>query len=300
MAWFSWWRRSPSSPTTTTEGSRFVRRSGRRYVNEIPYVLPKDDSEMSRLDFQHFMLRQAARGNYVAPVRNPHDVLDVGCGTGRWAREVATHFPQANVMGIDILEPKTDTLATTGMGAELRPDNYIYLKANVLEGLSFPDASFDFVHQRLLLGALPAAQWPNDIRELLRVTRPGGWIELVECGVLEGSGPGGQAIVQWNIEMCERRGIDNLIAPKLADIARNVGMRQVQVRKIALPVGPYGGRIGQMAAADYITLMSTTRNLIVPMGIASQEAYDAALEQMRQDIANRRCTWTFYFTYGTR
>jgi ubiquinone/menaquinone biosynthesis C-methylase UbiE len=43
---------------------------------------------MNRLDFQHFILRQAFKGNYAAPIRNPARILDVGTGTGRWATEM--------------------------------------------------------------------------------------------------------------------------------------------------------------------------------------------------------------------
>src|SRR5579859_5576034 len=71
-------------------------------TDEIPYVLPTQDSEeMQRLDFQHFMLKYIIKGNYLAPIGNPQTVLDVGTGTGRWAIEMAQKFPQATVYSID-------------------------------------------------------------------------------------------------------------------------------------------------------------------------------------------------------
>ncbi|MBX5458845.1 MAG: hypothetical protein IRZ31_18280, partial [Thermogemmatispora sp.] len=36
----------------------------RRYLQEQPYLLPKDLGEVNRLDFQHYMFRAALRGNY--------------------------------------------------------------------------------------------------------------------------------------------------------------------------------------------------------------------------------------------
>jgi len=269
----------------------------------LPYVLPKDDSEMNRLDFQHYMLRYALKGNFAAPIAAsgaPRAILDVGCGTGRWAREMAQTFPDANVVGLDILPPRADTAADEGVAPDPRPQNYSYVQGNVLEGLPFADASFDFTHQRLLLGALPAARWPGDIQELMRVTRPGGWVELVECGVLEGGGPASENIVRWNIEMCDRRGIDNLIAAKLGRIAQEAGLANVRAQSVALPVGAYGGRVGAMAQADYYTLMSTTRAVIIPMGITSAEEYDTALAGMREDMAQRNCVWRFYVIFGQR
>lgn len=195
---------------------------------------------------------------------------------------------------------RADTAAEEGLGPDVRPPNYSYVQGNVLEGLPFADASFDFTHQRLLIGALPAARWPADIQELMRVTRPGGWVELVECGVLEGGGPASENIVRWNIEMCERRGIDNLIAAKLAGIAQGAGLANIHAQAVTLPVGAHGGRIGTMAQADYITLMTATRNVVVPMGIATAEEYDAAMAGMREDMERLQCSWRFYVIYGQR
>lgn len=43
-------------------------------------------------------------GLYKAPVENPHTarVLDLGTGTGIWAIEFATDYPDAEVIGLDL------------------------------------------------------------------------------------------------------------------------------------------------------------------------------------------------------
>jgi len=58
-------------------------------VARVPYILPKDLDETNGLDFQHALLRSFITGNYLAPFEQPRDILDVGCGTGRWAMELA-------------------------------------------------------------------------------------------------------------------------------------------------------------------------------------------------------------------
>jgi 2-polyprenyl-3-methyl-5-hydroxy-6-metoxy-1,4-benzoquinol methylase len=95
------------------EDRRFRQIGGRRYVRGSPYLLPKDDAEINRLDFQHYMLRFALRNNYLAPLGQPRDILDVGTGTGRWALEMALAFPGANVVGIDLVAPPVDAEAGT-------------------------------------------------------------------------------------------------------------------------------------------------------------------------------------------
>src|SRR5207244_184649 len=158
----------------------------------------------NRLDFQHYMLRYVLHGNYAATIGDVRDILDVGSGTGRWAAEMADLFPQARVVGVDITPPPAlENAATNRM-----PNNYSFMAANVLEGLPFPDASFDFVHQRLLYAAIPADRWQSAVNELVRVTRPGGWIELVEGGIVQNGGPAVNMLQAWIIEACRRRGID--------------------------------------------------------------------------------------------
>src|SRR5258708_892443 len=144
----------------------------RRYFFNLPYALPKDDLEAQRLDFQHHYLRAVLKGHYLVPLakRDVRQIVDVGCGTGRWCIEMAQAFPMAHVHGLDVDEPPP--------GALQAPPNYRFVQSNVLEHLPFADAWSDFTHQRLLVAAIPTAQWPQVVSELVRITRPGGWVEL--------------------------------------------------------------------------------------------------------------------------
>ncbi|WP_223258176.1 class I SAM-dependent methyltransferase [Thermogemmatispora tikiterensis] len=42
--------------------------------------------------------------------------------------------------------------------------------------MPFADGHFCYTHQRLLAATIPAQAWPGVVRELVRVTRPGGGI----------------------------------------------------------------------------------------------------------------------------
>src|SRR5260221_6576571 len=115
MRWFGWFRRrapaNDAQSRVVAEDRRFRLIGGRRYVRGSPYLLPKDDAEIHRLDFQHYMLHSALRSNYLAPIGQPRDILDVGTGTGRWALEMALAFPAANVVGVDLVAPPVDAEA---------------------------------------------------------------------------------------------------------------------------------------------------------------------------------------------
>ena len=298
MGWFGWLRRRRGAGVREDApvDAYFQSIGGRRYVVGTPYLLPKDDGEIDRLDFQHYMLRFALRGNYAAPVEDPHRILDVGTGTARWALEMAQYFPDADVIGVDLVEPPVDV----GTRPDIRPANYTFVAGNVLEGLPFADASFDLVHQRLLVGALPKVGWPQDVRELARVTRPGGWVELVEAAPVPDGGPALRDLSYWLITACERRGLDALIGPRVGDLLREAGLQGVNYHEARLPIGKYGGRLGVMSETNLIAFLTSIRGLAVMYGLTDERTYNAALEAARGEIARGRYEWPYFVTYGQR
>ncbi|WP_069802820.1 class I SAM-dependent methyltransferase [Thermogemmatispora onikobensis] len=219
----------------------------RRYLQEQPYLLPKDLGEVNRLDFQHYILRAALRGNYLAPLQQPRRILDVGCGTGQWAFELAQQFPQAEVVGLDLEQVK----ATTSP-----PPNYRFVQGDILQGLPFDNNSFDFVHQRLLFLAIPQAAWPTAVQELVRVTAPGGWVELVESSPapqdLTPSGPATQEFCRLGGALAALRGLDaeGIVLRSLAHYLEKAGLANVHYHPFDVPLGKWGGRLGSLMAMN--------------------------------------------------
>ncbi len=293
MRWFPFLRRKRDALEGDAKRGRLEARGDRLHLADAPYVLPADDQEINRLDFQHYMLRHTLRGNYAAPINNPRSILDVGCGTGRWAVEMASLYPHANVFGVDITPPEN----APGMAI---PENCAFTPGNILEGLKFPDGSFDFVHMRLLLFAIPEARWPDVVRELARVTRPGGWIELVETGPQQRGGPAMDQLVDWITQASVRRGVNPLLGPRIGDFLKMTGMANVVSRAVALPVGAYGGRVGRLAETDVFGVVGGVKGLVTSMGITSPEAYDNAMRQARADLATNQCVLPFYIAYAQR
>ena len=295
MSWFGFWRRKGSAVAHESSGGRLL--GGRRYAAGVPYLLPSDLGETNRLDFQHYMLRSALKGNYAAPLSRPQDILDVGAGTGRWAIEMARQFPGANVVGVDIAPPASDA----NESSEAHPDNYAFVQGNVLERLPFADNSFDFVHQRLLVAAIPAARWPSVVAELLRVTRPGGWVELLEAeSRLPNAGPGLQTSMRWASALAGRRGIDPASASQVGEYLRQAGAQQINTRTIALPVGERSGRLGAMAKADLLAGMSGLRGVVISMGLISEPDFEANQRQIEAELSSGRISWPFYIAYGQK
>lgn len=268
----------------------------RRHAASVPYVMPKDEQEVNRLDFQHFMLRYVLHGDYVAPIGSPTSILDVGCGTGRWPIEMAAQFPGANIIGLDLNDP--DEERKDGQQAK-RPENYAFVSGNVLEGLPFLDECFDFVHMRGLAAALPADRWQDVANELARVTRPGGWIEVVEDDFVYG-GPALDLLAEWAVDLCARRGIDFLLTRKIGAFLEQAALSRVSFRPIDMPIGPHGGRLGVMAQTDYLSAMGSLKAIISALDITTEQAYAGALHAAQHEIERGRYVWPLYVAFGQK
>ncbi len=290
--------RIPASPMW--QGFQFVR--GRRIVRGIPYLLPKDDEEIHRLDFQHFMLKAALGGLYRAPIQRPHAILDVATGTGRWAIEMAHAFPRATVTGLDLIPPPADDAATGTYAPGNRPANYVFQQGNMFAGLPFESGSFDFVHMRLVYAATPIDKWPTLVKELVRVCKPGGWIELVEGYVLIGAGPATTAIQNAALELSRRRTIDVTAGKAIGTLLRQGGLQGVQEREVHIPVGRQHGRLGGMAETDVLSVFKALGNAAVAGDIIDAEDFSRWFEQMTEELESPTSLtlWPVYQAYGRK
>jgi SAM-dependent methyltransferase len=299
-------RKRPSQAVVLDpEDARFTRRGGRRHLAALPYPLPKDLEEIGRLDFQHYILRTGFQGNYAAPLTNPTAILDVGTGSARWAMEIAANFPTAQVIGVDLVPPAVDERQVLGRGLDRRPDNYAFQVGNALEGLPFSDRSFDFVHMRLLITAIPRDRWTGVVSELARVTRPGGWVELAECGVVRDGGPGASGLWQSWIELCALRGVDFTIGHRVDEMLNAAGLAPVEQRSINFPFGSWGGRLGAASATDCLATAQALRAGVIGAGVRAEAVYDGLVAQAKQefDTSQRRGPYAylpFYLAYGQR
>jgi SAM-dependent methyltransferase len=100
-------------------------------------------------------------------------ILDAGCGTGEATWRLADAFPDATVLGVDILDPSLERARAKAarFGDRVRFEN-----RSIYE-LGLPADSFDLVACRHVLQSIPHAE--RVIAELVRVTRPGGRLHLV-------------------------------------------------------------------------------------------------------------------------
>src|SRR5260370_36053559 len=125
------------------------------------------DPFVFRGKFRELRLRTAT----LARMQPGEQVLDVGCGTGTLAMEVARRVRRAGrVAGVD---PGTEQIARARSKAA-RSHVPIEFQIGVIEQLPFPDQTFDVVLSTLMMHHLPGGLKRQGLAEIARVLKPGG------------------------------------------------------------------------------------------------------------------------------
>lgn len=266
--------------------------------DQIPFSPSKSAREVERLDGQHQALREVIAGNYVAPLAAPTAVLDIGCGTGRWAMEMAVEFPQAQVVGLDLIAPQPE--GSLGDGIDAIPANARFMQADATQPLPFSDASFDYVHLCMLYAVLPAANWGPLLGECRRVTRAGGWVESVEA--LPVSNPTEwvalATITLWFSELLRQRGADPLAALKMPSWFRACGLTNLGSLEVtAADEDDHEDAIRSAGALiDYI------RAPVIAAGISTAEQFETIAAQALTAVrySSKGSGFNTYVVYGQR
>ncbi|KAG8800376.1 hypothetical protein FRC16_003049, partial [Serendipita sp. 398] len=160
----------------------FLQEIDGRTINNLSdqYYLPSDDPEWTRLEKQHIAVVIGLGGLYpakeeVRAILQPQEgetkrILDLGCGTGTWAIEMAREYPHAQVVGVD--------LAPVPMDREAIPSNCQFEIDNINLGLSHFRDHFDVIHIRFVGSGLQ--NFKERTREIHSCLKPGGiviWID---------------------------------------------------------------------------------------------------------------------------
>ncbi|KAL7961775.1 S-adenosyl-L-methionine-dependent methyltransferase [Trichoderma compactum] len=201
------------------------------------YFAPIDEEEMTRLGEMHSMLRTVFDNRLIfPPVSKPEKILECGFGAADWAVDVAEHYPDAEVVGLDI---------SPHMIPEVLPDN-LELQVDDLNGeFTFPSNYFDVVHSQMMAGGIHATRWPSYLRDMYRVLQPGGWCQLVEMYFNAQSDNGtlsaDHALSRWSSGYLDAMHPqkDPRAALRLKEWMRSAGFTDIESRLLTLPMCPW-------------------------------------------------------------
>ncbi|CAG8512434.1 10490_t:CDS:2 [Paraglomus occultum] len=272
-------------------------------LNNSNYVLPNDSGEEERLNIQHLIFKHAFNGSFSAPVdqllKSGARVLDVWlvercCGSAAWTLELAKKYPNSNFIGIDIAPVVL---------ADEKPSNVEFVEHNVLDGLPFDSNSFDYVFARAAVSVYTRTQWTElAIPEYTRVTKPGGWVELMEFDALRGEDDINiQRVYDAWVILAEPKGLVVSPGSEIRGFLEQSGwLTNIGYVEKSIPIGPKGEKYAEMAIRSF---QDVWRGLKIPFSAVMQvtgEQYDAIIEAAVQGLIDKGTTWKNMRVWGQK
>ncbi|KAF5313885.1 hypothetical protein D9619_013021 [Psilocybe cf. subviscida] len=236
----------------------------RFYVAPGNYLLPADGLEAARLKNQNDLLRRLFDNkSVISPIDlGPESqVLDIATGSGIWALDLVAEKP--------------------GIGHVRCADIVLDLPAEW-------SSKFDLVHQRLLIDALKYDEWAVAVKEIFRVTTPGGFAELCEWYPFKtGCGPHSRRYLDARRQIVKQFSMDFEIALRLPDLLLEAGFVDIHAEVKVVKFGPAGGEVGRRFA---LTQAGVGRGLGGPLAMAgglgvvkSQVEWEALIDEVEKE-----------------
>ncbi|CAG8556953.1 1827_t:CDS:2 [Ambispora gerdemannii] len=255
------------------------------------FAIPENTRGIPRLEIQHYLMRYLYQGNFSSP-QDAFQVLDLGCGAGTWAIETAKEFPSCHVTGVDI--PSFFPIEVENK----QVSNVRFIEHNFQEDkrLPFDDDTFDLVHMRFLLADVKEKDFENSlIPELVRITKPNGWIELLEFDVQQFSeGPTTRRLTSSLMNYLESNGYNGRISDNLPQYLKNTHkVSTINQHDKAIALGRWAGRVGELAIDDISRMFGDIKELPQSIGITEQE-YHELLEIYKKEVELKK---TFFKTH---
>ncbi|KAJ2957242.1 hypothetical protein NQZ79_g7040 [Umbelopsis isabellina] len=314
-----------STPTTSATAKH------KKEFNSL--VIDQDDyKEIDRSQRQHYVLKSSRKANHWAPFKGKGVILDIGTGHGDWAYEVASAYPNARVIGLDVNPPSTPVTIQR---------NLIFKVQDIKESWDIRDNSVDFLFQRDMNNVLLQSDWKHILQEIYRVVRPGGVIELLEQGKLglhhimqdfllfslflcwthpkewiahkirfttdlshHNAGPTIHRANEYYKAECEQTGRDITLSAHLTDMLSNVGFVRIEQKNMDIPVGEWPSDTGlKQLGFNNLELQRSQlrflRSVYIQKNDISTESYDAATKAILAEYEQFQgfTRWTCWVAY---
>ncbi|KAI9274408.1 hypothetical protein BDA99DRAFT_497402 [Phascolomyces articulosus] len=217
---------------------------------EFPaFPIVKSEEELTRQRNEHFLLKHVFQKSYFAPVdamlqRKDSNVVILDYNGGyccTWIVEMANDFPNAMCYGLNMFRvPEPEDF-------HHMPSNIHLDQSNILQGgLGHSTGSIDFIHQRGMLHAYHGDDISFVMREMKRLLKPGGYLELVEYDIVpKRAGPLYTKLMDCIHNYLKTRQKHLFNGPRLRRFLEESGFQDIHYEYASIPAC-WGGYMGKL------------------------------------------------------
>ena len=278
--------------------------------NENTYILDTaGGAEMARLMKQDRLLTAGMGGLFperddVATMQN---ILDIACGPGGWVLDTAFAYTKCKVVGIDIDRTMVEYARAQAWSQGM--ENASFKVMNALNRLDFPDATFDLVNARFLVGFMPRKAWPTFLQECVRITKPGGIIRLTEFD--EPGTTNSAAFETWKdytFQAISKAGFsfdpqrrDYGILPALGRLLREAGCQEIGHRAHVIDFS-YGTEGHEPMYQNCKIAFQLVQPFLTKLKILTEEEAQQRYDQMLVEIMSEdfSAIWSYMTAWGRK
>lgn len=237
-------------------------------------------TEMARLIDLHAILARVREELFPGhnDTTNIRYVLDIVCGPGGWALDVAYAHPNVEVIGVDINPAMVKYASALAHSQGLQ--NAHFRNMDIVKHLDFPDDTFDVVNAHCMSSSIAIAAWPVLLHDCMRVLRPGGMLYLLEAetpitnsGICESVGAL-LARVKHQTDGYELTSAETpgAITPLLAPLLRQAGYRDIQYKAYAIDYSK-GSEAYEGCYDNFTVELQLLKPFLLETGILTEEEF---------------------------
>jgi ubiquinone/menaquinone biosynthesis C-methylase UbiE len=225
-------------------------------------------------------------------------ILDIACGPGGWALDVAFMYPDKEIVGVDINQTMIKYAFAQARVRKLQNVTFEFM--DVRKPIEFQDASFDLVNARTICAFMDKASWPVLLAECKRILRSGGCIRLTELESGASNSLAGQRLQGLLNQAFMQQGrtfsVDGNsigVIYMLARLLREAGFSEVQQRAFVLD-GSYGTELHYNGCKDAEVAFSLLKPYILKTTLVDEAEYDRLYHQMLIDFMSDSYTGMYH------
>jgi SAM-dependent methyltransferase len=245
------------------------------------YINDADSAgELSRLDHQAGLVSQAiGHLPHALRERRFQNILDLGCGSGRWALDMAYHYPDAEIVGVDI----SNTLVeyARARAKTMNRHNVKFIQFDALEGNlgELGKGSYDLVNLRFAVGWVRGLeQWTKLLKRCYALTAGGGYTVVTEGEGLYTDSPALHRLYEIIVQALKLGGYgfpsfgqDLGVAAQLGTLLYSSGFSGVTIESGAINFSFYNPEENMAWCNSFNALIAESSPFLITMGVTTAE-----------------------------